>query len=75
MMWERLRDSKGAIPVFVMMGILVVSSLLSGWLGFKIAGGQPYAILIAAGVGFLVGLTLLPSLARTIRWFKGEIKE
>jgi hypothetical protein len=71
-MIEKWNDSRGAVPFLVIVGIVAVTSLLSGWMGFRMAKGSIYAVVGALIIGFSLGLMLLPSLAQAFKWWKSQ---
>jgi len=61
----------GGITLTVMAIVVGVSAVLSGWLGYKLAGGQVYGMVLAGIMGFMIGVLLFPTLVRLwqeIRW-------
>jgi uncharacterized membrane protein YraQ (UPF0718 family) len=71
-MLKKWNDSRGAVSFLVIVGIVAVTSLLSGWVGFRMAKGSIYAVVGALIIGFLLGLMLLPSLAQAYKWWKTQ---
>jgi hypothetical protein len=71
-MLKKWNDLRGAAPFLVIVGIVAVTSLLSGWVGFRMAKGSIYAVIGTLIVGFLLGLMLLPSLAQAYKWWKSQ---
>jgi uncharacterized membrane protein len=73
-MREILKDRKGAISITIIIA-LFIWTLLSVIFGYKLGDGQLFIIAIAAGVGLLSGLFILPNFAHFIRWIKGIYRE
>ena len=65
-----LRNSRGVIQMTVLLVLWAVSMVFSGWMGLKLAGAQIWAVVIAAMIGFIGGLVVLPSVTSLIRRIK-----
>ena len=72
-MMKVLKDERGGIPIAVIIAIFLSVAGISGWTGFKLAGGTVYAVVIAVVVGFAFGLVLLPSVVSGVKWMRKEI--
>ena len=72
-MMKDLKNERGGLPIVVIVVIFISVAGISGWSGFKLAGGQVYAVVIAVVVGFAFGLVLLPSVVSCVKWVRREI--
>ena len=72
-MMKVLKNDRGGLPIVVIIAIFLSVAGISGWSGFKLAGGQVYAVVIAVVVGFAFGLVLLPSVVSGVKWVRREI--
>ena len=72
-MMKVLKNERGGLPIVVIVVIFLSVVGISGWSGFKLAGGQVYAVVIAVVVGFAFGLVLLPSVLSGVRWVRREV--
>ena len=70
----RQKSQTGAIPIVVIVSVAIVSMIFgAGILSFLSGSAQLGIFLFIFGV--IVGLVLLPNLAKVIKWWKSVKKE
>jgi hypothetical protein len=65
-MLKKWNDSRGAVPFLVIAGIVVVTSLLSEWVGFRMAKGSIYAVVGGVDHWIFVGIDVIAFVGSSI---------